>query len=225
MKVDAKPLKSNISNWVSKWSYKYTEFLQIDVTTKVDDLLSFVKSALEIMDKEVPQGDFDLLIEVMGCLRDVRARTEATDAMFDPLRNTCALLKKWGVPIADNTMQGLDDCPNLWAQVKKKFFTTKERLASIQAAEAEKIKEKVLGFNSEVADFANKLQTTGPYAFSEKWQKSYELLFAFNADLNNMEAKAQCNHTRHLPCCLRCLGLFLTCCLCDYRPERDARPL
>ena len=96
--------------------------------------MSFVKSALEIMDKEVPRGDFDLLIEVMGCLRDVRARTEATDAMFDPLRNTCALLKKWGVPISDDTMQGLDDCPALWAQVKKKFFTTKERLASIQVS-------------------------------------------------------------------------------------------
>ena len=74
------------------------------------------------MDKEVPDGDFELLIEVMGCLRDVRARTEATDAMFDPLRNTCALLKKWGVPISDMTMQGLDDAPNLWAQVQKKFF-------------------------------------------------------------------------------------------------------
>ena len=48
LKVDAKPLKSNISNFVSKWTYKYTEFLQNDVTTKVDDLLTFVKSACPV---------------------------------------------------------------------------------------------------------------------------------------------------------------------------------
>jgi hypothetical protein len=49
----------------------------------------------------------------------------------------------------------------------------------------------VLAFNSEVTDFASKLKATGPYAYKEAWQKSYELLFAFNVDLKNMEQKAK----------------------------------
>ena len=190
LKVDAKPIKSAISNWVSRWTYKYTEFLQNDVITKVDDLLSFVKNALRIMAKEVPEGDFDVLIEVMGCLRDVRARTEATDAMFDPLRNTCVLLKKWGVPVADATLQGLDDAPNLWAQVQKKSYTTRERLANMQTKESEKIKASSQAFNTEVADFANRLKATGPYDYSDKWKKSYEVLLGFNVDLKKMEKRA-----------------------------------
>ena len=44
LKVDCKPLKSSISNWVSKWTYKYTEYLSNDVTTKVEELLKAVQA-------------------------------------------------------------------------------------------------------------------------------------------------------------------------------------
>ena len=34
---------------------------------------------------------------------------------------------------------------------------------------------KVLDFNGDVTEFATKLNTNGPFAFSEKWAKSYEI--------------------------------------------------
>ena len=49
----------------------------------------------------MPDGDVDVLIEVMGCIRDVRTRTEDTDNMFEPFRATVALLKKWDIEVSE----------------------------------------------------------------------------------------------------------------------------
>ena len=90
--------------------------------------------------REVSDGELEALIEVMGCIRDIRTRSDATDAMFDPLIQSVALLKKWGVPVPDESLTGLDEAPQLWANVKKLNYTAKERLTPLQNAEAERIK-------------------------------------------------------------------------------------
>ncbi len=35
----------------------------------------------------------------MGCMRDVRVRTQRTDAMFEPLVETVAVLQKYGIQV------------------------------------------------------------------------------------------------------------------------------
>ena len=45
LRVDAKPIKSALSTWVSKWSLKFTQYLLDRVTNKVAELLHFMNSA------------------------------------------------------------------------------------------------------------------------------------------------------------------------------------
>jgi dynein heavy chain len=39
------------------------------------------------------------LYDIMTCMRDVRKRTERTDNMFEPLRNTVASLNGFGITL------------------------------------------------------------------------------------------------------------------------------
>ena len=39
------------------------------------------------------------LYAIMGCMRDVRVRAQRTDAMFDPLMETVAVLQKYGIQV------------------------------------------------------------------------------------------------------------------------------
>ena len=45
------------------------------------------------LSKPVEEGDYDGLVEIMGHLMAVRERTDATDEMFEPLKQTIELLK------------------------------------------------------------------------------------------------------------------------------------
>lgn len=163
LKVDSKPTKQSIANWVQKWSYRYTSYLSDDLTNRISDLMNFVTEAKVTLVQDVEEGDLNKLIEVMGCIRDVRTRTETTDAMFEPLRNSVALLKKWNIPVGEETVSGLEELLGLWAEVKKQNFNTLERINPLQNAEAAKIKNEVEAFNTEVDTFRSEMQANGPY--------------------------------------------------------------
>lgn len=49
------------------------------------------------------------LYEVMGCMRDVRKRTEKTDAMFKPLGQCVELLGKYGITLDEKTLKQLEE--------------------------------------------------------------------------------------------------------------------
>ena len=53
----------------------------------------------------------EMLYEVMAFMRDVRKRQEKTDAMFDPLIATVALLKTYGISMQDSTLKKLEEAP------------------------------------------------------------------------------------------------------------------
>eukprot|EP01052_Picozoa_sp_SAG31_P009142 SAG31_NODE_475_length_15172_cov_4.834273_2_plen_742_part_00 len=189
--VNCKPIKQAIATWVSKWKYRYTEFLLDDLTTKITDLLAFVKWAQVTLEKEVESGQLDALIEVMGCIRDIRTRTEETDGMFEPLGQAVTLLKKWSVPVPEETLSGLEEAPNLWGYVKKQNYSAKERLLPLQNAEAERIKTEVEAFNADVQTFRNNLKANAPFNYSSKWEDAFVTLRKLHTELTTMEAKAK----------------------------------
>ena len=57
------------------------------------DLGTFIQKADEGLLQPVEEGDYDRLVSVMGFLMHVKARADATDDMFEPLRETIALLQ------------------------------------------------------------------------------------------------------------------------------------
>lgn len=59
----------------------------------------------------------------MACMRDIRRRSEHTDAMFEPLRETVEQLARCGMPIAagDPVLLQLEQGPLAWKGLKRKM--------------------------------------------------------------------------------------------------------
>ena len=49
------------------------------------------------------------LYDIMSCMRDIRKRTERTDAMFEPLRATVAVLNGFGIALPETVLQQLEN--------------------------------------------------------------------------------------------------------------------
>ena len=191
LKIDAKPIKQALGSWVSRWSYCYTEHLLNRVTDTVSELLTFMEEAAVKQQMEVPEGDVEKLKEVMACIRDVRQRTEFTDGMFEPLRNTVALLKKWDIEVTEETLKGLEEAPMTWSNLKKQTFATKEKLTPLQNAEAEKVKVQVDAFSKEVDSFREEFKQAAIFKYDEKFMEQYKALQSQGDKITAMEARAK----------------------------------
>ena len=62
------------------------------------------------------------LYSIMSCMRDVRKRSDRTDNMFEPLRDTVALLTRFGITMTDVVLKQLEEGPLAWKSLKKKMF-------------------------------------------------------------------------------------------------------
>lgn len=56
---------------------------------------SFIKNTDGGLLEPVEEGDYDGLVECMGYLYAVKERQQATDEMFEPLKQTIELLKSY----------------------------------------------------------------------------------------------------------------------------------
>eukprot|EP00232_Nephroselmis_pyriformis_P019075 CAMPEP_0182900652 /NCGR_PEP_ID=MMETSP0034_2-20130328/28990_1 /TAXON_ID=156128 /ORGANISM="Nephroselmis pyriformis, Strain CCMP717" /LENGTH=4527 /DNA_ID=CAMNT_0025034901 /DNA_START=131 /DNA_END=13711 /DNA_ORIENTATION=+ len=164
MKIDAKPIKQALSTWVTKWVFLYTHFLSNKVTESMTELYGFMAAANEQLEKDVGDDDHETLYKTMGTMRDIRKRADRTDNMFDPLRQTVTLLKKYGIALPDQVLKNLEEAPMMWASVKKKMFTVREKLSNLQQAEAKAIRDKSDEFGGEVESFRKFFQKKAPFA-------------------------------------------------------------
>lgn len=65
------------------------------------NLAQFIKTTDAGLLKPVAEGDYHGLVEVMGYLLAVRERQQATDEMFEPLKQTIELLKTYNQEMPD----------------------------------------------------------------------------------------------------------------------------
>ena len=57
---------------------------------------------------EVPEGNYDALVDVMGHLKAVKERQATTDVMFDPLKETIELLASYSQEMSEEIHQQLE---------------------------------------------------------------------------------------------------------------------
>ena len=67
----------------------------------LNNLTDFIKTTDSGLQKEVEEGDYNGLVEVMGHLFAVRERQQTTDEMFEPLKQTIELLKTYDQEMPD----------------------------------------------------------------------------------------------------------------------------
>ena len=61
----------------------------------LSDLENFIQAAKTGLGKNMAEGDYGGLVEVMGHLLAVKERQSSTDEMFEPLQHTIDLLKTY----------------------------------------------------------------------------------------------------------------------------------
>lgn len=60
------------------------------------ELQEFIKETDAGLQRELREGDHDVLVDIMGHLLAVRSRQRATDELFEPLKETIMLLETYG---------------------------------------------------------------------------------------------------------------------------------
>lgn len=131
----------------------------------LQELEAFIKEATAGLSKQVQEGDYDGLVEVMGHLLRVKDRQAATDGMFGPLKETIALLSTYGEEMPEEVHQQLQvsgsgcgarcglmgravmqcvmqELPEQWDNTKKLSFRVKQNVAPLQANEVNIIRRK-----------------------------------------------------------------------------------
>lgn len=192
IRIDAKPIKHALLTWVNKWVNLYTHYLSNKVVSTMDDLYTFIGASGKVLETADPsateleqEAAQRSLYEVMATMRDIRKRTDKTDNMFDPLRQTVTLLKNYGVMIGDATLKKLEEGPMAWADLKKKSLNMRERLAEQQQQEARIIRNKSDDFMAKVEKFRADFLARAPFGVGaqkirvEDVAPAYEVLDAY----------------------------------------------
>lgn len=99
----------------------------------------------------------------MGAMRDIRVRDERTQTMFQPLKETVAVLKGYGVPVRDETVNQLEDGPMNWKALDKKKKQRIEALNAKVIAEQLEVRRRSDGFQKNVDSFSEHFQNTAPF--------------------------------------------------------------
>lgn len=62
------------------------------------------------------------LYAFMACMRDIRKRSDRTQACFAPLTATVSLLTKYGLSVGEHVKKQLEEGPMAWNSLTKKMF-------------------------------------------------------------------------------------------------------
>jgi dynein heavy chain len=190
LRIDARPIKQALSTWVTKWVFLYTHYLFDKVVTSMQEMYDFIGKATKSLEKD-PGAEQDapakqaMLYEVMGTMRDIRKRTDRTEALFDPLRATVTLLKGYGIALEETTLTQLEEGPIAWGTIRKRMLNVREKLTDLQQDEARVIRERSDAFTARVEAFRAAFLKLAPFAVAGAAIKlddvapAYETLDAF----------------------------------------------
>jgi dynein heavy chain len=190
LKVNSLPVQSSIETWISRNIHVYTSYLYNDVTRKLNQMESLVNEVNAGVNKEVKQGDSETLKEVLGYIHKVRTQEKSTQELWQPLRDTVAMLKKYGKNLDDYELKMLANAPMKWEQTVGLVYTVKEKVNNLQNDEVHVIKRKVDQFDAKLAAFRKEFRKEAPFDYEVSVKKAYELINFFHEKINKTEKEA-----------------------------------
>ncbi|KAF4030914.1 Dynein heavy chain C-terminal domain [Phytophthora infestans] len=197
LRVNSQPIKTAMLTWVSKWVYQYTTYLHQHVVNKLLGLHNFMETVIKGLEEQVADKNKDALKRVMTHIRDVRKQMDATNELFDPLREAVHLLKLHGINVEDTTIGDhavqdyLEAAPMQWEAIVNKTFKKKEEIMPLQMAEVESIKEELESFFLDMRKFRNEFRTTAPFSFQGAPNDAYAQMNNFASALHKKMQQAR----------------------------------
>ncbi|XP_053089780.1 dynein axonemal heavy chain 11 isoform X1 [Pangasianodon hypophthalmus] len=176
-RVDIRSFKMSLLNTIKKWSWMFKEHLISYVTENITDLEEFILRVDSGLREPMKSGDYQALVQVMGCLLAVRSRQPSTDQMFDPLTAVVSLLQQYGETLPDHIYTQLEELPERWNSIKKLAWSVKHEVAPLQNAEVAVIRRKYGAFEIKLHQFEVKFRmeaplycnTESPYTQLDNW--------------------------------------------------------
>ncbi|NXF09729.1 DYH9 protein, partial [Smithornis capensis] len=186
LRVDARPFKASLMNEIKRWSLVFKQHLLDHVTHSLADLEEFIQTAEKGLSRKVGKGDYAGLVEVMGHLLAVKERHSATDAMFEPLKETIELLRAYEQQLPEEVHQQLEELPEKWNHVKKLAVAVRQHVAPLQADEMTVLRQSCAAFDAQQLRFRESFGKEAPFRFDTK--KPYQLLDAKHEEIKQMES-------------------------------------
>uniref|UniRef100_A0A8D2N608 Dynein axonemal heavy chain 17 n=1 Tax=Zonotrichia albicollis TaxID=44394 RepID=A0A8D2N608_ZONAL len=186
LRLDVRPFKAALLNEIKRWSLVFKQHLLDHVTHSLADLDEFIQTAERGLSRKVEQGDYSGLVEVMGHLLAVKERHSATDAMFEPLKETIELLRAYEQQLPEEIHQQLEELPEKWGQVKKLAVAVKQQVAPLQAAEVTALRQSCAAFDAQQQRLRERFVREAPFRFDT--EKPYQLLDAKHMEIKQMES-------------------------------------
>ncbi|NXB13890.1 DYH9 protein, partial [Rhagologus leucostigma] len=193
LRLDARPFKAALLNEIKRWSLVFKQHLLDHVTHSLADLDEFIQTAERGLSRKVEKGDYGGLVEVMGHLLAVKERHSATDAMFEPLRETIELLRAYEQQLPEEVHQQLEgvplcpqELPEKWSRVKKLAQAVKQQVAPLQASEVTALRQSCAAFDARQLRLRERFGREAPFRFDT--EKPYQLLDAKHMEIKQMES-------------------------------------
>ncbi|NXH39972.1 DYH17 protein, partial [Dicaeum eximium] len=167
LQSDCRPFKKALLSAIKGQSLVLRQFLANHVTSSLEELQDFIKESTAGLSKPLEEGDYEGLVVMMGHLAQVRERQEATDVMFEPLKETVALLKTYGDKMPEEIHLQLQKLPESWDNNKKLCLRVAENAAPLQAAEAAILRDKCQEFEVRQLAFRDTFQGKAPFSYTD----------------------------------------------------------
>ncbi|NXP09467.1 DYH17 protein, partial [Thinocorus orbignyianus] len=167
LQSDCRPFKQALLDTIRRRSMVLRQHLTNHVTTSLQELQDFIRDANTGLNKPLEEGDYDGLVEVMGHLMRVKERQVETDGMFEPLRETVALLSTYGDEMPEEIHLQLQELPEHWDSTKKLCLRVKQSAAPLQANEVNIIRKKCQEFEIRQHSFHEKFREKAPFSYTD----------------------------------------------------------
>uniref|UniRef100_A0A803T5S7 Dynein axonemal heavy chain 11 n=1 Tax=Anolis carolinensis TaxID=28377 RepID=A0A803T5S7_ANOCA len=184
-KVDMKFFKFSLLNIIKKWSWMFKEYLLRFVIDSLANLEEFIKRTNAGLQKELKEGDYDGLVDIMVHLLAVKDRQVATDELFEPLKDTITLLENYGQKMPDHVYIQLEELPERWNATKKLAVSVKHEVTPLLTSEVTSLRKKCLAFDGKQIEFRERFRVDAPFHFDAK--NPYALLDKANWELEALE--------------------------------------
>ena len=157
------------------------------LTQVLTSLMADVHDGLDGADADL--GDEELL-KAMTHIHAVNEADEEVDALFEPMRGTVSLLRRYGIPLADSVAEALDSMPFEWEDTMKLAAAADERLVERKAAFAALLKDQAEAFTADVSTFRAQFREQAPFGYECGSEMAYTLLDEWQGRLVEIEQQA-----------------------------------
>uniref|UniRef100_A0A8B9NMP8 Dynein axonemal heavy chain 17 n=1 Tax=Accipiter nisus TaxID=211598 RepID=A0A8B9NMP8_9AVES len=167
LQSDCRPFKQALLGAIRRRGLVLRQHLVSHVTTSLQELEDFIQEANAGLSKPLEEGDYDGLVGVMGHLMRVKERQAVTDSMFEPLKETIALLSTYGEEMPEEIHLQLHDLPERWDSTKKLCLRVKHNAAPLQANEVNIIRRKCRQFEVRQHTFRERFREKAPFSYTD----------------------------------------------------------